>query len=787
MRALQKFFYRAAGIIFVIALPMGEASGETAQTETEHEQIIKRYCVGCHNDRLLTGGLALDSTDINAVGDDAEIWEKVAQKLRAQTMPPAGRPRPDHSTYTLLANYIEKSLDAEWASHPNTGRTTLHRLNRSEYSNAVRDLLGLSIDGRALLPADESGYGFDNIGDVLSVSPGLLERYILAAAKISRWALGDPTLRPTTALYQTSPLLLQEGRVSDALPFGSRGGHSVDHYFPLDAEYIIRVRLGPGRRGTHKLDLRLNKKRLDLFDVGGRNRGPFETRLSVKAGSREIGASFVGGLENALPVDGSPPRPSVTTFAYRLYANNLPTVGSIEVLGPFNGTVPSETKTRTLIFSCYPATEIEEAGCAKEIIRSLAKRAYRRPTEETDIRSLMSSYQEGRQEGGTFEEGIRWAVESILVSPKFLFRIEREPADIDPKAPYKIHGLDLASRLSFFLWSSIPDDELIDLAVNGTLNNPAILRTQINRMLEDPRSHAFIENFGGQWLYLRNLRTAAPDPTLFPDFDDNLREAFRSETELFFADQVQRDQSVLEMLKADYTFVNERLAEHYGMPNVYGNHFRRVNYLDKQRSGLLGHGSLLTVTSYPHRTSPVVRGKWLLENLLGAPPPPPPPDVPGFPERGEGDKPTTVRERLETHRANPACASCHAPMDPLGFALENFNAVGQWRAKDPFADAEIESSGTLPNGVHFSDVAGFRNALLEEPWAGQYISNIASKLLTYAMGRGVEYYDKPAVRKIVENAKDENYSWSAIIRGVVNSAPFQMRMPRNSISADGNN
>jgi len=787
MRALQKFFYRAAGIIFVIALPLGEASGETAQTETEHGQIIKRYCVGCHNQRLLTGGLALDATDINAVGDDAEIWEKVAQKLRAQTMPPAGRPRPDHSTYTLLANYIEKSLDAEWNSHPNTGRTTLHRLNRSEYSNAVRDLLGLSIDGRALLPADESGYGFDNIGDVLSVSPGLLERYILAAAKISRWALGDPTLRPTTALYQTSPLLLQEGRVSDALPFGSRGGHSVDHYFPLDAEYIIRVRLGPGRRGTHKLDLRLNKKRLDLFDVGGRNRGPFETRLSVKAGNREIGASFVGGLENALPVDGSPPRPSVTTFAYRLYANNLPTVGSIEVLGPFNGTVPSETETRTRIFSCYPATEIEETGCAEEIIRSLAKRAYRRPTEETDIRSLMSSYQEGRREGETFEEGIRWAVESILVSPKFLFRIEREPADIDPKAPYKIHGLDLASRLSFFLWSSIPDDELIDLAVNGTLNNSDILRTQINRMLEDPRSQAFIENFGGQWLYLRNLRTAAPDPTLFPDFDDNLREAFRSETELFFADQVQRDQSVLEMLKADYTFVNERLAEHYGMPNVYGNHFRRVNYLDKRRSGLLGHGSLLTVTSYPHRTSPVVRGKWLLENLLGAPPPPPPPDVPGFPERGEGDEPTTVRERLETHRANPACASCHAPMDPLGFALENFNAVGQWRAKDPVADAVIESSGTLPNGVQFSDVAGFRDALLEEPWAGQYISNIASKLLTYAMGRGVEYYDKPAVRKIVETAKDENYSWSAIIRGVVSSAPFQMRMPRSSDSSDGNN
>ena len=375
MRKLLRLFCRTAIVITAVSLPLGAASGEVQQTETDHGRIIKRYCVGCHNERLLTGGLALDTVDITEIGNDAEIWEKVAQKLRTQTMPPTGRPRPDQAAYSLLINHLEESLDAEWASKPNTGRTTLHRLNRAEYSNAVRDLLGLSINGRALLPADESGYGFDNIADVLSVSPVLLERYILAAAKISRWALGDPTLRPTTALYQTSPLLLQEGRISDALPFGSRGGHSFEHYFPLDAEYIIRVRLGPGRRGTHKLDLRLDKKRLELFDVGGRNRGPFETRLPVKAGNREIGAAFVGGLENALPVDGSPPRPSVNTFAYRLYANNLPTVGSIEVLGPFDGTVPSKTETRTLIFSCYPNTETEELSCAEEIIRSLARRA----------------------------------------------------------------------------------------------------------------------------------------------------------------------------------------------------------------------------------------------------------------------------------------------------------------------------------------------------------------------------------------------------------------------------
>ena len=592
-----------------------------------HRAMLDRYCVTCHNERLLTGGLALDVANLDDVGENAEIWEKVVQKLNTRTMPPVGRPRPDDASYDAAATYLVTALDTADASTPNPGRPAVHRLNRAEYTNAIRDLLGLEVDGRALLAADESGYGFDNIGDVLSVSPGLLERYILAAAKISRQAIGDPTLRPATAVYKTSPLMLQDYRGSEDLPFGSRGGHAVRHHFPLDAEYILRVRMGPGRRGgAHKLDLRLDRKRVELFDIGGanpvgaRDKKPTEVRLWIEAGSRLVGASFIGELSQSLAVDGRPPRPAVTSFAFTLYPN-LPTVGALEVVGPFDGRVPEETVSRRKIFTCSPATEAEESACAEQILSTLARRAYRRPVIDDDVQPLLQSFRNGR-EGRGFDEGIRWGIEAILVSPKFLFRVEPEPATVTPGTPYRITDFDLASRLSFFLWSSIPDDELIDVAARGDLSDPVVLDRQIERMLDDPRSHAFIENFGGQWLYLRNLRTTAPDTTLFPDFDDNLRAAFRQETELFFASQVREDRSVLDMLRADYTFVNERLASHYGMPNVYGSHFRRVTYADDHRAGLLGHGSILTVTSRPHRTSPVVRGKWLLDNLLGAPPPP---------------------------------------------------------------------------------------------------------------------------------------------------------------------
>ncbi len=775
MRATSVTLALAAGIL-------GHAAAAAAQPPTggpaePHGAVLKRYCLGCHNERLLTAGLALDTVDMTDVGAHPDVWEKVAGKLRSRTMPPRGRPRPDAATYDAVAGHLEASLDRTWAANPNPGRPAVQRLNRAEYVNAIRDLLVLEVDGRALLPADESGYGFDNIGDVLSVSPGLLERYILAAAKISRWALGDPTLPAATTLYKASPLMLQDGRVSDDLPFGSRGGHAAAHHFPLDAEYILRARLGRGRQGSHTLEIRLDRERVARFTAGRGNSGPFEVRLPVQAGTRLVGASFVGDLSQSLAVDGRPPRPSVTSFAYALYPKP-PLVAALEVVGPFDGDVPAATPTRQRIFACYPRVAAEERPCAERILRSLARQAYRRPVRDDDIRPLLASFDAGYREGGGFEDGVRWALEAILVSPRFLFRIERDPAGAAPGRPYRISDLDLASRLSFFLWSSLPDEELIALAAAGRLGAPEVLDRQVTRLLDDPRSRAFVENFGGQWLYLRNLRTAAPDPGLFPDFDDNLRQAFRRETELFFDDQLRSDRSVLDLLRADYTFVNERLASHYGMPNVYGNHFRRVPYADARRGGLLGHGSLLTVTSYPHRTSPVVRGKWLLENLLGAPPPPPPPDVPGFPERGEGGRPATVRERLETHRANPVCASCHAPMDPLGFALENFDAVGRWRTVDSQVGAPIESSGTLPNGTAFAGVAEFRTALLQEPWAGRYLANLTSKLLTYAIGRGVEYYDRPAVRRIVREAQGSGYRWSSLIRGVIRSAPFRMRMPR---------
>ncbi len=739
--------------------------------------VLDRYCVTCHNERLRTGGLALDTVDPERVGDDAEVWEKVVRKLRTGMMPPSPRRRPDAATYASTVAYLETALDIAAAADPDPGRPAVHRLNRAEYTNTIRDLLALEVDGRALLPPDESSYGFDNIGDVLSVSPGLLERYLLAAAKISRRAVGDPTLRPTTAFYKTSPLLAQNDRVSEDLPFGSRGGLAVRHHFPLDAEYIIKIALRGRARGSHQLEIRLDRERVRLFDLGDRE--PLELRLLVKAGTRLVGVSFIEALEQSLPVDGRPPPPPISSFAFTLYPN-APAVKSVEIVGPYNGQVPEDTPSRRAIFVCHPATPEDEAPCAREIVASLARRAYRRPVSDADTRPLLTSYEHGRRDGGGFEDGIRWAVEALLVSPKFLFRIERDPVNVPPGTPYRISDLELASRLSFFLWSSIPDDELIDLAARGGLSEPTVLAAQVRRMLDDPRSHALVENFTGQWLYLRNLRIVAPDATQFPEFDDNLREAFRRETELFVESQLREDRSVRDLLGADYTFLNERLARHYGIPNIYGSHFRRVTYSDDRRAGLLGHGSILTVTSYPHRTSPTVRGKWLLENLLGAPPPPPPADVPGLPEHEGGDTPATMRERLAQHRANPVCASCHAKIDPLGFALENFDAVGRWRATDGAEDTPIDASGALPDGATFDGPASFRDALLREPWGTEFVTTVTEKLLTYALGRGLEYYDAPVARQIVREAAPGNYRWSSLILGIVESTPFQMRRSSDS-------
>ena len=768
-----------AGVVIIMCLGLAgpPAGGNLLAQETEGtpavtaRAVLDRYCVTCHNERLDTAGLALDTVDPAHVGDDAAVWEKVVRKLRTGLMPPSPRPRPDADTYASLVAYFESALDRAAEADLNPGRPAVHRLNRAEYANAIRDLLALEIDGRALLPPDESGYGFDNIGDVLSVSPGLLERYLLAAAKISRRAVGDPTLRPTTARYQTSPLLAQNGRVSDDLPFGSRGGLAVRHHFPLDASYEIKVTLRGRARAPHQLEIRLDRERVRLFDLGDRD--PITVRLPVSAGTRLLGISFVGALEQSLPVDARPPPPPITSFAFTLYPND-PAVESVEVIGPFDGQVPADTPSRRAIFGCYPVTPLEEGPCAEQILSALARRAYRRPVTDTDVQPLVAAYDQGRREGGGFEDGIRWAIEATLVSPKFLFRIEHDPANVAPGTPYRLNDLELASRLSFFLWSSIPDDELVDLAAEGRLGDPAVRDAQVRRMLADPRSRALVENFAGQWLYLRNLRSVAPDATRFPEFDDNLRQALRRETELFVESQVREDRTVPELLQSDYTFVNERLARHYGIANVYGSHFRRITHTDERRAGLLGQGSILTVTSYPHRTSPVVRGKWLLDNLLGAPPPPPPPEIPELSESEDEDQPSTMRERMARHRASPACAACHATIDPLGFALENFDAVGRWRASEG-PGGTIDASGALPDGAPFDGPAGLRTALLREPWRTEFVGTVTEKLLTYALGRGLDYYDAPAVRRILRDAAPGGYRWSSLILGIVESPPFRMR------------
>jgi hypothetical protein len=660
---------------------------------------------------------------------------------------------------------IEDALDRASAAAPRVGGPApVHRLNRAEYANAVRDLIGLEIEGRELLPADDSGYGFDNIGDVLSVSPGLLERYMLAAAKISRQALGDPTLRPATRTYKVSPYLIQSDRNGDDLPFGSRGGMAVRHHFPLDGEYVFQVSTeGPAEQ--QEVELRLDRRRIAVFKLG--QRGPLEVRLPVTAGTHLVGAAFVSTLERTLPVDGRPASVPVTSFEFRQSG-----IDTLQITGPYGGQVPNKTATRERILVCHPETVENEPACAQKIVNTLARRAYRRPIAAADVRSLMLAYEAGRRKGD-FEHGIQWALEAVLVSPKFLFRVESDPAGAAPGQIFRLTDIELASRLSFFLWSSIPDDELLQAAEQGRLRQPAILDRQVRRMLADRRAQALVSNFGGQWLWLRNLRTKAPNADLFPEFDDNLREAFLKETELFLDDQLRSNKSIVELLSADYTFLNERLARHYGILNVYGSHFRRVAYPDDRRAGLLGHGSILTATAYENRTSPVVRGKWLLENLLGTPPPPPPPNVPALRENGEGERPTTVRERIEAHRRNPVCASCHAQMDPLGFALENFDAVGKWRVIDAEAKEPIDASGVLVDGTKFNGPAEFRQQLLARRY--DFVATVAEKLLTYALGRGIEHYDMPVVRQIMRSAAAQEYRWSAVIGGIVQSPPFYQR------------
>lgn len=806
MRENRFFVVGTCLLLAVLYLPR---PGLAAEAE-EFQAVLDRYCSGCHNDRLQTAGLTLDGLDLEHVAAGAETWEKVIRKLRAREMPPPRRPRPDEATYVEFVDWIETELDRSSLRDPNPGTETIHRLNRTEYTNAIRDLLALEIDGRELLPADDQSYGFDNIADVLSLSPALLERYMLAAGKIAQLAIGDPSMRTTTATYTTSPVLLQHERMSELHPFGTRGGFAARHYFPVDGEYEFRVTLErthgdaiKGLQNRNRLEVRLDREHVAEFQIGadGRreawnavfNLTPYERdadedlrfRIPVTAGMREMAFSFL--RSSALAEGVLEPVSGAETYHYAGDRDAPMAVWIVEVEGPFNRSVADgdeqTTPSRERIFSCLPSgvtamSAVEaELACAEEILASLGGRAFRRPVNAEDVSSLMSFYRVGRDKG-SFDSGIEFALRAILVDPEFLFRVEKDPSDSAPGEPYRVSDLELASRLSFFLWSSIPDDQLIAVAAAGDLREPGVLEQQIQRMLADPRSDALVDNFAGQWLFLRNMRSVKPDPIAFPEFDGNLREAFQRETQLWFESQVREDRSVLEVLTSDYTFVNERLARHYGIPDVLGNHFRRVTLEDEVRRGILGHGSVLTATSYANRTSPVKRGVWVLENLLGAPPPPPPADVPGLEDSDSvadpsdpESRPRSVRERMERHRTDPVCASCHVRMDPLGFALESFDAIGGYRELPT-----DQTSGTLPSGRELTGPDSVRDMLLSN--REDFVATVTEKLMTYALGRGVEYYDHPSIRRIVEAAQPENYRWSSLIVGIVESTPFQMRKAR---------
>jgi mono/diheme cytochrome c family protein len=762
-----------------------QPGGGSATPVSEHQRVFDRYCVSCHNDQLKTAGLSLSALDVGRVGEHAEVWEKVAFKLRARFMPPAGRPRPDEATYDALVTYLETSLDRAAAAAPNPGRTEgLQRLNRTEYQNAIRDLLGLGVDVSSLLPKDDASHGFDNVS-LPGLSTTLLERYISAAQKISRLAVGSPVRFPGATTVVVPPDRTQEDHV-DGLPFGTRGGTVFPYNFPRDGEYDIQLRLARDRNEViegfyeaHQIELMLDGVQVQVFTVkpagGARARqqekvdDELHVRIPIKAGRHEVGAGFLKKPTTLLETERQPhqahfnmdrsPRPQLALY-------------SVSIAGPFDQVGVAETESRQRIFVCRPARASSEDACARTILTRLARRAYRRPVTETDLQTPLRFYKEGRAEGG-FEAGIEAGLQSILVNPEFLFRVGKSPANVAPHTAYRISDLELASRISFFLWSSIPDDELLDVASRGRLHEPAMLERQVKRMLADARSDALVENFAGQWLHLRNLDTQVPDPRLFMDFDDNLRQAFRRETELFFESVVREDRSVLDLLTANYTFLNERLAKHYGIPNVYGSRFRRVT-LDASsvRGGLLGQGSILTVTSYGNRTSPVFRGKWILENILGSPPPPPPPNVPALAETAAGGKVLSMRERMAQHRTNPVCASCHNLMDPIGLSTETFDAIGRWRTRGDDG-LPIDAAGSLPDGTKYEGVAGLRQAVLKHPEA--FVRTVTQKLLTYGLGRGLEYYDAPAVRGIVRDARQHDYRFSSLIVDIVTSTPFQMR------------
>lgn len=783
-------------------------------------EFFDTYCVTCHDHETRTAGLALDTLDVDHPGTHAELFEKVIEKLQAGLMPPRGMPRPDSATYHAVVNSLADKIDRAWAAHPNPGRIgAVHRLNRAEYNNAIRDLFALDLDVKPLLPGDETADGsFDDFADSLSISTAHLERYMSVARQVTRLAVGLPPAKPSLERFEIPLHVLQDERQSEDLPFGSRGGMAIHYNFPVDGEYLISVRLQrnyqdylKGMGWPQQLDIRLDDKLLKRFTVGGGAKGRpaassyagdgepgyagdpewekymqttgdagLEVRVPVKAGSRVVGVSFVREQwePEGLPQPMQLGRVISNDQVYMGYAN----VGSVQIGGPYEApgaSKPSagDTASRRAIFVCEPKAAAEERSCASRILSRMARLAYRRPATKVDVDTLLQFFDSGRQDGGTFDSGIQFALERMLVDPDFLLRVHRDPTE--PKgtpepAVYPLSNLELASRLSFFLWSSIPDDHLLTLAEHGQLTNPQILEREVRRMLADPRAtDALVDDFAAQWLDLRRMDEVVVDPVQYPHYDDSLLQAFQQETKMFVASTVREDRSVDDLLNADYTFVNERLARHYGIPGVYGSRFRRVTLPNhEQRGGLLAQGAILVTTSYPNRTSPVLRGKWLLNNMFGMPIPPPPPGVNTTLETKPGVLPPSIRERLAQHRTSPSCNSCHSIIDPLGFALENFDVLGGWRTTDE-SGQPVDATGTTASGVKVQGLSGLRAMLLSDP--DRFPQTVTQKLMAYALGRRLEYYDQPEVREIVHEAAAHDYRWSSIILGIVKSPAFRMR------------
>jgi mono/diheme cytochrome c family protein len=777
----------------------GQAQSAAPTASSTEQATLQKYCITCHNQRAKTGGLALDTLDLSDVSKHTEEWEKVVRKVRTGAMPPVGRPRPDKPVAEGLVSFLENELDQAASTHINPGRPALPRLNRSEYTNAIRDLLAVDIDAAAMLPADVAGHGFDNNADALTLTPSLTERYLGAAAKIAQMALGRPRGLPTPETFFVPTDRDQDVRVSDDLPFGSRGGMAFRYYFPADGVYEFEMRpkesgAGGGFEGVtgevNPIHVGIDNVKIWSSRIGGpefaTRRGYDEERSDrnqkvldllrfkapVKAGEHLVQVYF--DAKSSAYLEDLFER-SLRRDPYRA-GNGEPKLSSLTITGPQPETAAvSESPSRKRLLICTPATSAQQDPCAKKIIAALARRAYRRPVTEEDLQVPFAQYRVGLGRG--FESGIEMAVRTILVNPKFLFRIETQPPNIAVNTPFKVSDLDLASRLSFFLWSSIPDDELLTLAEKKTLSKPEVLQQQVKRMLADPKADALVDNFAGQWLFIRNVAGHQPSPESLFHYDDNLRKAFEQETKLFFASIIRENRSVIDLLNADYTFLNERLARHYGISGVAGERFRRVTLpADSPRRGLLGQGGVLMATSYPNRTTPVIRGKWILENIFGAPPPPPPPNVPLLVEERDPRKVLPMREQMAAHRKNPVCAGCHAQMDQLGFALENFDAIGEWR--DLYmSGAKVDASAELPDGTKFNGPTELREVLVKH--SDEFVTTMTEKLLTYALGRGLEAYDQPAIRKVKREAARDNYRFASLIQGIVTSTPFQMRMAQD--------